>query len=125
MQRVLNMNKNLFKFVSLCIFFICIFSCVSNNNENLQIEKKEYTTEEFIENKIKQIDNILETDSLKAFWYSYLLYEEYKLENSVIKNFEKNLDNSIKDLQKLYSEQKWMEFCNNFESINKILAKKS
>ena len=117
------MNKNLFKFVFLCIFLICIFSCVSNNNENLQIEKKEYTTEEFIENKIKQIDNILETDSLKAFWYSYLLYEEYKLENSVIKNFEKNLDNSIKDLQKLYSEQKWMEFCNNFESINKILAK--
>lgn len=117
------MNKNLFKFVFLCIFFICIFSCVSNNNENLQIEKKEYTTEEFIENKIKQIDNILETDSLKAFWYSYLLYEEYKLENSVIKNLEKNLDNSIKDLQKLYSEQKWMEFCNNFESINKILAK--
>ena len=117
------MNKKYFRFSFLCIFFICIFSCATKKDADLQIEKKEYSTEEFIENKISQIDDVAETDSLKAFWYSYLLYEEYKSENSVKDYFEKELQNSIQNLQDLYSDQKWLDFCKNFDAINKILTK--
>ena len=117
------MKKNLFKFYLFCIFFVCLFSCATNKNSDVQIEKKEYSTQDFIKNKISQIDEVAKTDSLKAFWYSYLLYEEFKTENSAKDYFEKNLQNSIENLQKLYEEQKWLDFCKNFDAINKILSK--
>ena len=61
------MNKNFFNLSFLFVFIICIFSCASNENNELQIDKKEYSTEEFIENKISQIDKVSKTDDLKAF----------------------------------------------------------
>lgn len=121
MQRVLNMNKNFFNLSFLFVFIICIFSCASNENNELQIDKKEYSTEEFIENKISQIDKVSKTDDLKAFWYSYLLFQEYKTEISVKEYLEKNLQNSIQNLQDLYAEQKWFDFCSEYVSLNKII----
>lgn len=123
MQRVLNMNKNFFNLSFLFVFIICIFSCASNENNELQIDKKEYSTEEFIENKISQIDKVSKTDDLKAFWYSYLLFQEYKTEVSVKEYLEKNLQNSIQNLQDLYAEQKWFDFCSEYVSLNKIIKK--
>ena len=121
MQRVLNMNRNFFNLSFLFVFIICIFSCASNENNELQIDKKEYSTEEFIENKISQIDKVSKTDDLKAFWYSYLLFQEYKTEISVKEYLEKNLQNSIQNLQDLYAEQKWFDFCSEYVSLNKII----
>lgn len=121
MQRVLNMNKNFFNLSFLFVFIICIFSCASNENNELQIDKKEYSTEEFIENKISQIDKVSKTDDLKAFWYSYLLFQEYKTEISVKEYLEKNLQNSIQNLQNLYAEQKWFDFCSEYVSLDKII----
>ena len=121
MQRVLNMNKNFFNLSFLFVFIICIFSCASNENNELQIDKKEYSTEEFIENKISQIDKVSKTDDLKAFWYSYLLFQEYKTEISVKEYLEKNLQNSIQNLRDLYAEQKWFDFCSEYVSLNKII----
>lgn len=123
MQRVLNMNKNFFNLSFLFVFIICIFSCASNENNELQIDKKEYSTEEFIENKISQIDKVSKTDDLKAFWYSYLLFQEYKTEISVKEYLEKNLQNSIQNLQDLYAEQKWFDFCSEYVSLDKIIKK--
>lgn len=117
------MNKSLFRVSFFCFIFICFFSCTTNKIDDLPIERKEYSTEEFIENKISQIDAIAKKNNLKSFWYSYLLYEQFKTENSVKDYFEKKLQSSIQDLQGLYSEQKWFDFCKTFDAINKILKK--
>lgn len=100
-----------------------IFSCSTTKSVDTLEEKGEYSTEEFIENKIEQIEKISTTDSVKAFWYSYLLYNEYKDFEKVTKNFESNFDNAINQISKLYESQNWMDFCRDYESINKILSK--
>ena len=104
------MKKNFFNFIScLFIFFIC-FSCASTKDVPDSNIKKEYSTEDFIQNKIVEIEKNISSDSLKSFWYSYLLWNEYSENESVNKIFSDTLEASINLLNENYQNKKYL--CN-------------
>ena len=84
---------------------IC-FSCASTRDVSISTDKKEYTTEDFIQNKILEIEKNISSDSVKSFWYSYLLWKEYSEVESVNNTFAKTLDSVINILNENYQNKK-------------------
>ena len=81
------MKKKLINLSFLIFVFLFCFSCATTKDVSVTNDKKEYSTDDFIQNKILEIEKIISTDSVKSFWYSYLLWNEYSENESVNKIF--------------------------------------
>ena len=98
------------------------FSCATTKDVSVTNDKKEYSTDDFIQNKILEIEKIISTDSVKSFWYSYLLWNEYSENESVNKIFSDTLEASINLLNENFQNKKYLEFIRDYESLNKIFS---
>ena len=116
------MKKKLIKLSFLIFVFLFCFSCATTKDVSVTNDKKEYSTEGFIQNKILEIEKIISTDSVKSFWYSYLLWNEYSENESVNKIFSDTLEASINLLNENFQNKKYLEFIRDYESLNKILS---
>ena len=116
------MKKNFFNFIFCILIFLICFSCASTKDVQVSSDKKEYSTDDFIHNKILEIEKTISSDSVKAFWYSYLLWLEYSENENVNKIFSSSLETSINLLNENYQNKKYLEFIRDYESVNKILS---
>ena len=69
-----NNKSKLLLFIQ-AIFFIGFFGCASTN-QNKQKNEKEYTTEDIIQNEIKQIKSFYQSDPARALWRAKILDDE-------------------------------------------------
>ena len=116
------MKKKLINLSFLIFVFLFCFSCATTKDVSVTNDKKEYSTDDFIQNKILEIEKIISTDSVKSFWYSYLLWNEYSENESVNKIFSDTLEASMNLLNENYQNKKYLEFIRDYESLNKILS---
>ena len=116
------MKKNYFNFIFCIFIFLICFSCTSINDVSVATQQKEYSTEDFIQNKIAEIQKNISSDSVKSFLFSYLLWMEYPENENVNKIFSTTLESSINILNENYQNKKYLEFIRDYESVKKILS---
>ena len=70
------MKKNFFNSILFLFIFLICFSCASTKDVSISTDKKEYTTEDFIQNKILEIEKNISSDTVNTM--SLLLFDSIK-----------------------------------------------